>query len=61
MTIQKVVFTENSKIVLDGPDGWWKGWVLPDREALAVIKRRQQGRVHFAKHLGHGAKYLFIL
>ena len=29
--------------MLDGPDGWSKGWVLQDREA-PVIKRRQQGR-----------------
>ena len=39
----KLVLTENSKIMLDGPDGWSNGWVLQDREA-PVIKRRQQGR-----------------
>ena len=39
----KAVFTGKSKVTLDGPDGWSKGWVLQDREA-PVIKRRQQGR-----------------
>ena len=38
----KVVFTDESRVTLDGPDGWSKGWVLQDREA-PVSKRRQQG------------------
>ena len=39
----KVVFTDESRVTLDGPDGWSKGWVLQDRKA-PVSKRRQQGR-----------------
>ena len=29
----KVVFTDESRVTLDAPDGWSKGWVLQDREA----------------------------
>ena len=29
----KVIFTDESRVTLDGPDGWSKGWVLQDREA----------------------------
>ena len=39
----QAVFTENSKVKLDGPDGWSKGWVLQDRKA-PIIKRRQSSR-----------------
>ena len=39
----KVVFTDESRVTLDGPDGWSKGWVLQDRKA-PVSKRQQQGR-----------------
>ncbi|CAB4029373.1 Hypothetical predicted protein [Paramuricea clavata] len=37
-----VVFTDESRVTLNGPDGWSKGWVLQDREA-PITRRRQQG------------------
>ena len=39
----KVIFTDESRVTLDGPDGWSKGWVLCDKEAPPRLRRQQGG------------------
>ena len=37
-----VIFTDECRATLDGPDGWRQGWVT-DKHSVPVIMRRQQG------------------
>jgi len=38
----KVIFTDECRATLDGPDGWARGWII-DGEPVPVRLRRQQG------------------
>ena len=38
-----VIFTDECRATLDGPDGWASGWVLHDRPQQTRIKRQQGG------------------
>ena len=38
-----VIFTDECRATLDGPDGWRKGWVIEGREAPWVVRRQQGG------------------
>jgi len=39
----KVIWSDECRATLDGPDGWSKGWLLTDMEALHRFKRQQGG------------------
>lgn len=39
----KVLFTDESRITLDGPDGWARGWVCNQRDSRHFVKRQQGG------------------
>lgn len=39
----KVIFTDESRVTLDGPDGWSKGWVLNNRSVPGRLRRQQGG------------------
>lgn len=39
----KVLWTDEMRATLDGPDGWARGWVLDGREVPVRIKRQQGG------------------
>ena len=38
-----VIFTDECRATLDGPDGWAKGWVAQGRVASVRLKRQQSG------------------
>ena len=40
---QKVLFTDECRASLDGPDGWARGWVLEDRPVPSRFCRQQGG------------------
>ena len=42
MRLSLVLFTDECRATLDGPDGWAKGWILQDQAAPYRL-RRQQG------------------
>lgn len=39
----KVVFTDEARVTLDGPDGWSKGWMLNERAVPGRLRRQQGG------------------
>ena len=39
----KVLWTDECRVTLDGPDGWFKGWVLNDTPVKTKIRRQQGG------------------
>ena len=42
LDFSNVVFTDESRVTLDGPDGWRRGWVINENRPPGII-RRQQG------------------
>ena len=42
LDFSKVIFTDECRATLDGPDGWSKGWICND-ESIPSRLRRQQG------------------
>ena len=40
---ETVIFTDECRATLDGPDGWAKGWVLYDKDTAPGIRRQQGG------------------
>ena len=38
-----VIFTEETRATLDGPDGWNKGWVANERARSSRLRRQQGG------------------
>ena len=40
---QKVLFTDECRASLDGPDGWARGWVLDERPLPSRLRRQQGG------------------
>lgn len=40
---RKVLFTDESRFTLDGPDGWARGWVCKQRDSRQFVKRQQGG------------------
>ena len=43
MDMSHVLFTDETRGTLDGPDGWAKGWVLFGSECHQRLRRQQQG------------------
>ena len=43
MDFSKVIFTDEARATLDGPDGWASGWVRNEDEAQTRIRRQQGG------------------
>lgn len=43
MIFGTVIFTDESRVTLDGPDGWSKGWIFRDREPPSRLRRQQGG------------------
>ena len=41
IVFSKVIFTGESQITFDGPDGWAKGWILSNSD-VPMAERRQQ-------------------
>lgn len=39
----KVIFTDESRVTLDGPDGWSKGWVIAGENSPTRLRRQQGG------------------
>lgn len=39
----KVLFTDESRITLSGPDGWARGWVCKQHDSRKFFKRQQGG------------------
>lgn len=39
----KVIFTDESRVTLDGPDGWSREWILDERETPTRLRRQQGG------------------
>ena len=39
----KVLFTDEVRVTLDGPDGWNKGWVINDQARYHRLRRQQGG------------------
>ena len=42
LDFSNVVFTDESRVTLDGPDGWRRGWVINENRPPGII-RCQQG------------------
>ena len=39
----KVLWTDEMRVTLDGPDGWARGWVAKGREAPIMFRRQKGG------------------
>ena len=39
----KVIWTDESRVTLDGPDGWSRGWILPGKQPETMMRRQQGG------------------
>ena len=42
LDFSRVIFTDECRATLDGPDGWRRGWVM-DANSVPYVMRRQQG------------------
>ena len=40
---EHVLFTDESRATLDGPDGWMSGWLLNGTKPQSRIRRQQDG------------------
>ena len=60
--MKKVIFTDETRATLDGPDGWGKGWVANGQERHCRFKRQQGGDsiMIWAGKVGDGLIDLFV-
>ena len=43
LDFSNVIFTDESRVTLDGPDGWRRGWVLDGHRPPEILRRQQGG------------------
>ena len=43
LAFPNVVFTDESRVTKDGPDGWGRSWVIDVQQPPEIVRRQQGG------------------